>query len=368
MIKIFALLICLALLAGSALAEAAGGSSPTVTGTVTEIEKYGHARLDVTVEDLEAAGFALGDIVTVTVGGFSADMPYLNGYYVERGGYELCAYPAQPYLSVCINYGRFADAAGVRVGDTVTVGLAEKAGALALQEVSSLVYSNDRADFPSDEVFANFRPVVMGSIQPGRLYRSASPINSKYSRAVIADRLIEAAGVRTVMDLADNTLELVRHIHAKNFDSGYYKSLMESGHVIGLGVAVDYTSPDFIEGIVKGLTFLSERETPFLVHCNEGKDRAGFTIMLIGALCGAEPQEILDDYMRSFINLYGVEPGTEKYELLLERNGRGLLRVIAGLPDGAPLEGADLVEAARNWLLAGGMSGEAIDALRAKLQ
>lgn len=31
-----------------------------VSGAVAEIEKYGHARLDITIEDFERAGFALG--------------------------------------------------------------------------------------------------------------------------------------------------------------------------------------------------------------------------------------------------------------------------------------------------------------------
>lgn len=50
-----------------------------VSGAVAEIEKYGHARLDITIEDFERAGFALGDIVTVSAGSYTGDMPYLNG-------------------------------------------------------------------------------------------------------------------------------------------------------------------------------------------------------------------------------------------------------------------------------------------------
>ena len=36
------------------------------SGKVAEIEKYGHAQLDISIEDFNNAGFALGDIVTVT--------------------------------------------------------------------------------------------------------------------------------------------------------------------------------------------------------------------------------------------------------------------------------------------------------------
>ena len=36
---------------------------PVVTGKVVEVTKYGHARLDVTIESFDDAGFELGDIV-----------------------------------------------------------------------------------------------------------------------------------------------------------------------------------------------------------------------------------------------------------------------------------------------------------------
>lgn len=82
----------------------------------------------------------------------------------------------------------------------------------------------------------------------------------------------------------------------------------------------DYESDDFGEGIAKGLTFLSEHEGPYLVHCNEGKDRAGFASMVIEALMGASVEDIRNDYMQSYINYYNVKPGTEKYNMLIEKN------------------------------------------------
>ena len=51
---------------------------------VAEINTYGHAVLDITDEDFYKAGFALGDIVTVTAGSYTGDMPCFNGYYVDR--------------------------------------------------------------------------------------------------------------------------------------------------------------------------------------------------------------------------------------------------------------------------------------------
>lgn len=45
-----------------------------------------------------------------------------------------------------------------------------------------LKYSKNRKDFVSDEVFANFRNVKVGSIKEGILYRGASFIDNSYGR------------------------------------------------------------------------------------------------------------------------------------------------------------------------------------------
>ena len=64
--KFLSLLLCCMMVLSSVavLAEAPA----TVTGKVTQIEKYGHALLDVTIPDFLAAGFTLGDVVTVKAG------------------------------------------------------------------------------------------------------------------------------------------------------------------------------------------------------------------------------------------------------------------------------------------------------------
>lgn len=141
--RIVALLLGLVLLCGllPAFAESIG-----MTGRVVLIEKYGHARLDIAIGDFDDAGFTLGDIVTVKAGDYEGDMPYLNGYYVGRGEAMVRAYPGHTNIAVCINYESFAEAAGIDVGDPVTLTLKEKGGALTLQEINNLVYTNDRED------------------------------------------------------------------------------------------------------------------------------------------------------------------------------------------------------------------------------
>ena len=366
--KLLSLLLCCMLLLTSLTAFAEEPVS--VTGKVTEIEKYGHALLDVKIVDFLAAGFTLGDVVTVKAGTFEGEMPFFDGYYVDKGAMMVRTYPGHECIAVCINYGKFAETAGIGIGDEVTITLTSPAAALDVQVMNSLVYTNERADYATDEIFANFRMVKVGAIGEGKLYRAASPINNENNRAATSNALVEAAGVKAVMNMGDTNDEIAAYAAAEDFNSAYYKGLYDAGSVIALGMPVNYDSDEFAAGVVKGLTFLSGHEAPYLVHCTEGKDRAGFTSMLLGALMGGSVEEIVADYMTSYVNYYGIDPVAEadKYNMIAEKNVMDMLRVVCGLEKGASLEGVDLAAGAEAYLLKHGMTAEAIAALTANLQ
>ena len=248
------------------------------------------------------------------------------------------------------------------MGDPVTIALKEKAGALTLQEINNLVYTDVRSDSASDEAFANFRPIV-----DGKLYRSASPVDNQHNRARYADALIRDAGIRTVMNLANTEEEIEASFDAEDFASPYYRELYEVGRVIVLGMGVDFASDEFAEGIVRGYTFLTEGEPPYLVHCIEGKDCAGFAAMLLEALMGWSEAQIVAAYMKTYDNYYGIEPGTEKYDIIVERNIRHMLCFMAGLEVGSSLAETDLKAAAEAYLIGHGMAEDALRQLEAKL-
>ena len=334
----------------------------TIDARVVRINKYGHAKLDITEADFTGAGFDLGDTVTVTSGSYTGDMPVFNGYYADRGNCMLRIDPYEGDIGLCVNYGNFSEMTGVGAGDSVTIAMKEKGGALATQEVNNLIYSGDRADFASDAVFANFRPV-----EEGVLYRSASPIDNKTNRAHYTDSLIQEVGVQTVMNMANSSETIAALIAAEDFDSPYYRDLFETGKVFALEMAIDFASEDFAAGIVQGFSFLAEGNTPYLVHCLEGKDRTGFAIMMLEALMGWNEAQIVDDYMLTYANYYGIEPGTQKYDLIVEKNIIEMLCVMADLESGSSLEGINLKTAAETFLLKHGMAEDAIKQLEAKL-
>lgn len=335
----------------------------TIRCKVDRINEYGHAKLDITEADFTGAGFALGDVVTVTAGSYTGDMPVFNGYYTDRGGFLVRIDPNNGDISLCINYGNFSEASGIVAGDAVTITLKEKGGALETQALNELVYSDERTDFASDVVFANFRPVV-----EGKLYRSASPIDNKANRAHYADSLIRQAGVQAVMNMADTPEDIAAYIAAEDFASPYYRDLVEAGKVCAQKMPTDFAAGSFAPGIVAGFSFLAEQEPPYLVHCLEGKDRTGFAIMMLEALMGWSQAQIVDDYMKTYDNYYGILPGTAKYDLIVEKNIREMLCFVAGLEAGASLAEADLKAAAEAYLVNNGMSEEALKQLEAKLE
>ena len=152
-----------------------------------------------------------------------------------------------------------------------------------------------------------------GDIAEGVLYRSCSPVRGD-ARAPYADKLVGEAGIKTVINLADNEETMLSGLAG----APYYATLVESGNVIMLDMGVDFFSPDFTEKLATGLRFMIAHEDPYLIHCNEGKDRAGMTVALLEALSGATMDEIVADYMESYENYYGVEKGTEQYDMIAQ--------------------------------------------------
>ena len=168
------------------------------------------------------------------------------------------------------------------------------------------------------------------------------------------------------MNLADSRETIEGYFKEEDFASPYYKSLYENGQVIALNMGVSFKTREFQNGLVEGLTFLSKNEGPYLVHCNEGKDRAGFTSALLSALMGLTYDEIASDYMTSYENYYHVEKGTEQYEAVKRSNIDSMLSFIAGV-ETKDLENVDLAGKAEEFLIAIGMEKVDIDTLKSKL-
>ncbi len=339
-------------------------ATPKVSGSILEIEKYGHASTDILIEDFEKLGFKYGDMVTVVFdNGFVVEAPYLDGYYVENGNPLVRAYPGHTNIAVCINYGKLFKVADLKVGDGLTIMMTKADGYKTQYEIRKLERTNERNDYASDAIFANFRNLAVGEIAADLIYRSANPISNELRRAAYADKLMGEAGVITVVNLADSKEEVDQYLKAEDFNSPNYKKLYDEDKVIYLDMNIAYKSDDFKQGIAEGMKFIAANEGPYLFHCTEGKDRAGFFAAILGSLMGATKEEIVEDYMISYDNFYGVKKGSPKYEIITG-DVISMLEYVAGTED---LSVENMKRGAEAYLMSVGMTAEEIAAVRAKL-
>ena len=349
-------------------------SEQKTTGALAVIheKKYGGVYLDIIIDEFNALGFEYGDSCDVTFSnGYKLeDIPYYNGYYSKTGHPLISAYPGFPHIDVCVNNGDpLWETAGLKEGDTGTVTLREKGKYLTTQQALAAVYTTDRNDYPSDEAFANFRAMKGGQIAENMVYRSASPCNNEYGRAAYASALAEKAGVQFILDQADSTEEVEGYYTDPSFDMSWHKGLFDNGHVAALDMNVNYRSQKFAGKLVEGLRQMIAQDGPYLIHCTEGKDRTGFTCALLEALCGASYDEMLDDYMISYDNYYGINKQTDKdrYDAVVDAKFNDIALCIGGQPVDGKLDGLDYKAGARKYLLDAGMTEEEITQLENKL-
>lgn len=351
--------------------------------------EFGGVYIEMTIDDFNALGFEYGDSVDVVFSnGYRLDdIPYYNGYYVDPGNPLLIGYPGYDYIKATVNYGQdLWEAANLKIGvakeetpetglwlnadlekhDTASVYLHEKGKYLDIEQASDIHYKDERDQFPSDEVFANFRAVNMGNLKENVIYRSASPCDNQHKRAPYVNDLIEQAGVNAIMDLADTEVKIERYINADDFSSPYFLSLYENGKVLPIGLNMNFYSEEFAAKTAKGFADLSKLETPYLIHCTEGKDRTGFVCMLVEMLSGSDYQAIVDDYMITYDNYYQItkEKDPARYDVILQRNLIAMMKYVTRA-DEEGLKTADLAAAAEKYLLNAGMSEEDLAAFKA---
>lgn len=347
----------------------------------TWISKYGNVFLSIKAEDfINKLGFDFGDIVKVSFLDEEITAPVVPDYsYVNSGEAAVIVKQDEEgnptgNVSLAINMGNFAESFGIakKKADAdgnvswqaqtgvsfpieVTFEMAEKEGYLSEVLLRSLNRTNSREDYAdlSDEEYANFRKVTTSGVGKNRLYRTSSPINPEINRNTYAMKALEKAGVTVIMNLADSKEEAEAY-------EGFEESFYSKQDVIFLNLGVDFSEENFKEGLKKGLKFFSENKGVYAVHCNEGKDRAGFVSALLECLMGASYDEVVNDYMVTYENYYGVEKGSEKYNSILNANIVKSLSDAFGADD---LSSADLAKEAKEYILSLGLTEKEVENL-----
>lgn len=314
--------------------------------SIKEEQKFGGVYIEKTTDEFNDFGFVYGDSVDVIFSnGYEAlDIPYYSGYYAKTGEILLAAYPGYDYIDLCINNGDSLWERGkFKNTDTVNIKLRKRGKYKKNQDLLNIKYTNNREDYVSDEVFANFRNVKLGNIKENILYRGASPIDNGHKRASYANDLMQKANVKYDVDLSDTEKDFEKHFNAADFKSNYFKSLYMDNKVSVTPLSMNYKSSDFGKKVAKALIDMSKNEGPYYIHCVEGKDRTGFVLAVIEGLAGATYEEIVNDYMKTYENYYGVDKikDKEKYNAIKENCIDDMLRFIA---DSDPYTGNGTIE------------------------
>ena len=343
--------------------------------------KYGNVYTDCEATNfVDVLGLTWGDLVTVKFLDQELVLPVVPTYsYVDSGKPAIILGKTDTgaptgYVSLAINMGNFAETYGIAFKGTdengdwfwtafegvsfpiqVTYELAEKEGYMAEYILHDLNRTNNREDYAhlDDAAFANARWVLTTGMGLGRLFRSSSPINPELGRNEYADAAIKAAGVTVIMNLADSAETAAGY-------PGFADSYYAGQKVIYLNLGVDFAEDDFKAGLAEGLRFFAENEGVYLVHCTEGKDRAGFVNALLECLMGATYEEVVADYMVTYSNYYGVEVGSEKYDAIANSNIIKSLQNAFGVED---LSKADLSAEAKEYIASLGLTEAEIAAL-----
>ncbi|MBQ3552793.1 MAG: 5'-nucleotidase C-terminal domain-containing protein [Clostridia bacterium] len=349
------------------------------------ISKYGNVYTNCEVEDFFAEmGFAYGDVVTVRFLNQELTLPVVPIYsYVDSGSTAIIAGmtdAGEPNgnIALAINMGSFAETYGIAVKKTdeagdwwweavdgvsfpveITFELEQKAGYMSEYLLHTLSRTNNREDYThlSDEEFANFRVIDTMGMGEHKLYRTSSPINPSMGRNSYADAALREAEVSVIMNLADSD-EI-----AYGYE-GFAETYYADQKVIFLNLGVDVSSDDFKTGLAKGLRFFAENEGIYAIHCTEGKDRAGFVAALLECFMGASYDEVIEDYMVTYTNYYGVEVGSEKYNAIAESNIINTLEIAFEVSD---LSKADLAFEATEYIQSLGLSDSEIAKLKSNL-
>ena len=226
--KSLSLLLALAMALALVLPASAADAPAAIitTAEAANISKYGNVRLALTCDEIKAAGYAFGDVVTVEFLDQSLDLPLCSNYSdVDSGVAGLFARDEDNQVLAAINMGDFATTYGIAAKTTdadgtyawnygegiegpvtFTISMKEPGGYYDEFVMHRLSYTDERADYPqlTDAQFANFRAVTTTGMGEGILYRTASPVNPEEGRSAYADAAIRAAGVTVVMNLTDD--------------------------------------------------------------------------------------------------------------------------------------------------------------------
>ena len=249
---------------------------------------------------------------------------------------------------------------GLELPIDVTMTLEEK-GAYPEYAGDPMVISTSRSDYLhlTDTEYANIRMVTTSGFG-NCFYRGSSPIDSKFKRDILADATIAEIGIDISINLSDSKTKAE---NIKGFSDTYYSKTSILFNEMG----VDYRQESFRNGLRRGFQYIADNEGVYYVHCALGKDRTGLFCAILEALMGASAEEVIEDYMNTFVYFYGLQKGP-MYDKIADTNICNALKDMLDLDyDFRDVPTDQLTQATYSFLLSIGLSDSDIASLKTNL-
>jgi len=286
----------------------------SITGTVTGISSYNQPKLDIKAQQLFDNGMELGDTFTIT----TSDAVYEDAILIERyQGMFMFDYFVNVETDGYISVGFFGKLITADKGSEITLTHSGSSDRYNITPLYNAGYTNSRADYDSDEQFANFYEVTGGNLKDGILYRSFSPLYEpdKQTRSPYVSELAEKAGIQYEIALSYSESSIKTQLDKESV-TGYCPDLCRADKYVAPGMGYLYFQQK--EKTVQVLDAILDNDGAYLIHCNVGRDRTGFVVLLLQALCGCTAEEMSANEAQAFCNLCHIKEGTQEYDVVVD--------------------------------------------------
>ena len=283
----------------------------SVTGQVTGLSSYNQPMLDVEADVLLDAGLTFGSLFTIEVD----DMVFRDAVLLDNYlGVVMFGFFVNVETNGFISVGCVGKLITAENGTEITLTHTGTSEAYKTTPNYNRGSTDNRSDYSDDYIFANFSEVTGGDLKPGILYRSFSPLYSpaKQTRSTYVNELAEEADIQFEIALSYNDSSVAQAV--ANLD-GYCLTLCEEGKYVAPGMGYLYFQQK--EKTTAVLTSILDNDGAYLVHCNVGRDRTGYMVLLLQALCKCTPEEMIACEAGAFCNLYHIEAGSEEYDTIV---------------------------------------------------
>lgn len=319
---------------------------------------FGNVDLELNQEELQSKGINYDDLLKFTI-----KNPLDGGTDITFEAAFVKNYNEVGYFAPCLcNYGGTRERPEISFGIMpekddpyflegldVTIEVIKKGGYAKTRNLIDVAKKLTYEEVGKDNLaYANFRDITtVGTISNYMhdkcVFRGSSPFNAKENpddRDFIADAYLGFFDIQSEVSLAnsdDEITSLMQEVERKRPHSNtltYYKESIESGELnekkfFAVNLGSDYYDMNHenknARNVQKVFRYIAERcqrdgnkHLPVYIHCNEGKDRTGFIVMVLEALGGVPLEEIVSDFMLTFKNYYNVSivNNKEKYDTL----------------------------------------------------